>query len=141
MIVSPPAYSAHLSPSLALRFSQQAQDILKKTPPWKFWNTWSSCESAELWLTYENLILSCLRTGKDQSAHTCLQRLSERFGTDHERVIALTGLYKEATAQNELELKEILEEYDSILLKDPSNIVGSCLSVSRLTQLIRVASI
>lgn len=74
-------------------------------------------------MTYENLMLSCLRTGDDQSAHICLERLSSRFGSENERLLALRGLYQEATATNDSELRDILQEYEAILQKDPSNTV------------------
>jgi tetratricopeptide (TPR) repeat protein len=66
-------------------------------------------------------MLSCLRTGDEQSAHTCLERLTERFGADNERLMALRGLFQEAVANDDVELKKVLEEYDVILANDPSN--------------------
>ncbi|KAH6672852.1 putative TPR repeat protein oca3 [Halenospora varia] len=66
-------------------------------------------------------MLSCLRTGDEQSAHLCLQRLTARFGSDNERLMAFRGLFQEATAKDDSELKNVLEEYDVILAKDPSN--------------------
>jgi hypothetical protein len=69
-------------------------------------------------------MLSCLRTGDEQSAHLCLQRLTERFGADNERLMALRGLFQEAIAKDDAALKQVLEEYDSILVTDPSNMVG-----------------
>lgn len=72
---------------------------------------------------YENLMLSCLRTGDEQSASLCLERLTERFGSDNERVMALRGLFQEAIANDDAALKQVLKEYDNILTKDPSNMV------------------
>ena len=69
-------------------------------------------------------MLSCLRTGDEQSAHLCLQRLTERFGADNERLMALRGLFQEAIAKDDAELKQVLEEYDLILSNDPGNMVG-----------------
>jgi hypothetical protein len=69
-------------------------------------------------------MLSCLRTGDEQSAHFCLERLRERFGEDNERLMALRGLFQEAIANDDAALKQILEQYDSILANDPGNMVG-----------------
>ncbi len=74
-------------------------------------------------MTYENLMLSCLRTGDEQSAHLCLERLTARFGAENERLMALRGLFQEAIATDDAALKQVLEEYDTILKKDSSNIV------------------
>jgi hypothetical protein len=69
-------------------------------------------------------MLSCLRTGDEESARLCLDRLTERFGSQNERLMALRGLYQEATAQNDATLKEVLAEYEKILKNDPSNMVS-----------------
>lgn len=71
--------------------------------------------------------MSCLRTGDDQAAHQCLKRLVARFGNDNERVQALSGLVKEAEAQNNGELEEVLKEYNQILGENGTNIVRSVL--------------
>lgn len=68
-------------------------------------------------------MLSCLRTGDEQSASICLERLTERFGSDNERVMALRGLFQEAIANDDVALKQVLKEYDNILARDPSNMV------------------
>ncbi|KAI9791790.1 MAG: hypothetical protein M1835_000093 [Candelina submexicana] len=116
--------SAHLPPHLALRLSQQAPLLLKSQTDN---NTslliplLSSAETPERWMIYENLMLSCLRTGDDKSAHLCLQRLSDRFGSTNERVMGLRGLYQEAVAENETALEHVLLEYEKILQEDPTN--------------------
>jgi ER membrane protein complex subunit 2 len=69
-------------------------------------------------------MLSCLRTGDEQSAGVCLERLTERFGAENERLMALRGLFQEAIAKDDATLKQVLEEYETILTKDPSNMVG-----------------
>jgi hypothetical protein len=69
-------------------------------------------------------MLSCLRTGDEQSAHLCLERLTERFGAENEKLMALRGLFQEAIAKDDAALKKVLEEYENILTKDPSNMVG-----------------
>jgi hypothetical protein len=68
-------------------------------------------------------MLSCLRTGDEQSAHLCLQRLTERFGAENERLMALRGVFQEATAKDDAALKTVLEEYEKIIATDPSNMV------------------
>ena len=70
-------------------------------------------------------MLSCLRTGDEQSAHLCLQRLTERFGKENERLMALRGLFQESIAKDNVELKQVLEEYETILTKDPGNMVNT----------------
>lgn len=121
-VLHPPS---HLPPSVALQLSQQAPALLANTPPsispYSVSSFLAEPESPELWTTYENLMLSCLRTGDEQSAHKCLERLSNRFGYDNERLMALRGLYQEAMAQNDSELQKVLQEYNDILEADPSN--------------------
>jgi hypothetical protein len=69
-------------------------------------------------------MLSCLRTGDEESAHICLERLTARFGADNEKLMALGGIFQEAVAQDDAALKRILEEYETILNKDPTNTVS-----------------
>ena len=80
-------------------------------------------ESPELWSDYEQLLLACLRTGDDKSAHLCLERLTTRFGQANERIMALRGLYQEATAVSQSDLDKILQEYEKILADNPVNVV------------------
>jgi hypothetical protein len=92
-VLSPPS---QLSPAGALALSQQAPAILRgsaATVSSSPLNTLlAPAENSELWLQYENLIQSCLRTGDDLAAHACLKRLTNRFGDRNERVQALRGL-------------------------------------------------
>lgn len=83
----------------------------------------SKPESSEVWLTYERLLLSCLRTGDDKAAHDCLEKLIARFGATNERVMGLRGLYQEAVAKDDAALERILEEYHQVLAEDPVNTV------------------
>ena len=69
------------------------------------------------------MLLACLRTGDDKSAHICVERLSARFGATNQRVMGLRGLYQEATAESTSDLEEILEEYNTILTENPVNVV------------------
>ncbi|KAL9103013.1 MAG: hypothetical protein Q9163_001903 [Psora crenata] len=82
---------------------------------------WSRQESSELWMKYEKLLYSCLRTGDDKSAFLCLKRLSDRFGATNEKVMGLRGLYQEAVAEGEAALLGVLRGYDDILASDPVN--------------------
>jgi hypothetical protein len=75
-------------------------------------------------MSYEHLMLSCLRTGDEESAHLCIKRLTERFGADNQKLMALRGLFQEAVAKDDAALKQVLEEYDSILSDDPTNTVS-----------------
>lgn len=111
----------------ALGLSQQTAQHLQKhastgltTIPIPFL---SYPESTELWLTYERLLLSCLRTGDDKEAHRCLEKLIDRFGSTNERVMGLRGLYQEAVAKNDAALDRILKEYNEVLAEDSVNAV------------------
>lgn len=111
------------SHSEALTTSQQAgkyiqQNSFSSTPiPIPFLST---PESTELWSTYENLLYSCLRTGDDKAAHSCLEKLGGRFGTNDERIMGLRGLYQEAMAEDQSALLQMLREYDQILAENPT---------------------
>jgi tetratricopeptide (TPR) repeat protein len=115
-----------LSPAAALALSQQAPAFLRSSSSTVSSSPLSTLlsgpEKSEQWLQYENLIVSCLRTGDDQAAHQCLRRLVARFGDDNERVQALRGLVKEAEAQGNGALEEVLKEYNQILDENDTNI-------------------
>jgi hypothetical protein len=123
-ILHPPA---HLPPSVALHLSQTAPAILRSTPsaisPYSLSTIYAPAESADLWTIYENLMLSCLRTGDEASAHLCLERLTSRFGAKNERLMALRGMFQEAIAEDDKALQRVLDEYDTILDQDPTNMV------------------
>ena len=70
-------------------------------------------------------MMSCLRTGDEESARLCLVRLTERFGVSNERVIGLVGVFDEATAKNDEELDDVLKNYERLLKSDPTNGVGA----------------
>jgi hypothetical protein len=115
----------NISHASALQVSQQAPLYLEQSSKSSFPIPFlSQSEKEETWIIYENLLLSCLRTGDDQSARICLQRLSDRFGADNPRVLASKGLYEEATAEGESDLKKILSQYDKLLEEDPTNWVS-----------------
>ncbi|KAI1166404.1 tetratricopeptide [Nemania serpens] len=122
-LLHPPS---HLPPATALHLSQQAPGIIEKSPgaisTSILQSVFSASETQELWTVYENLLLSCLRTGDDESAHLCLGRLVNRFGDDNERIMALKGLLKEATAADTAALDVVLQEYEEILQGNPPNV-------------------
>jgi hypothetical protein len=123
-LLRPPS---HLPPPTALQLSQQASKIIKEAPgavsTSVLQSLFSASETPELWIIYENLLLSCLRTGDEEAAHQCLGRLINRFGDENERIMAFVGLLKEADAQDDATLEVVLKEYQAILEKTPTNIV------------------
>ncbi|KAL1962285.1 hypothetical protein VTN77DRAFT_9828 [Rasamsonia byssochlamydoides] len=113
------------NPGAALRLSQQAPVFLKKyhyPPPAFPLSLAAASENADQWGTFEQLLLACLRTGDDKSAHLCLDRLTERFGVSNERIMGLRGLYQEATAKDMASLEKVLSEYERILSENPVNV-------------------
>lgn len=121
-LLQPPTKS---SPQTALHLSQQAKPFFNSQSSWLsslpyplslFINT----ESQEKWQTYENIFLACLRTGDNSSAYLCLEELTDRFGQKNDRILALQGLYKEATAKDNKELQDVLAWYHDILKEDPT---------------------
>lgn len=105
----------------ALHLAQQAPAILGPNPTKA--SAASSTGTAEEYGRIEQLLLACLRTGDDQSAQACLDRLSHRFGPSNERVMGLRGLYQEATAKDRAALEKCREEYEKILSENPVNVV------------------
>ncbi|KAF5504458.1 TPR repeat protein oca3 [Colletotrichum fructicola] len=116
----------HLSPAEALELAQKAPTILRNNPnafsSSPLVSLFSASETPEIWIIYENLLLACLRTGDGQAAHQCLERLVIRFGDDNERIMAFKGLVKEAEADNDGELVQVLKEYETILGQNATNI-------------------
>lgn len=118
-----------LSPADALMLAQQAPEILSKNPrafsASPLSSLFSTPEKADVWTIYENLMLACLRTGDDNAATECLDRIVLRFGDKHDRVLALRGVMKEALASNHNELQAVLDEYESLLAENSTNFVSS----------------
>ena len=117
-----------LSHSNILHLSQKAPKYLEKNQTSNGFYAYltplsSTSESPETWTIYEQLLISCLQTGDDQSAHMCLERLISRFGASNERAMGLRGLYQEAIAENDTALESVLTEYEQILSEDPTNTV------------------
>ena len=81
-------------------------------------------EDASQWQRYEELLISCLKTGDAKTAHAILERLISRFGAANERVMGLRGLYQEAVANDKPALEAVLKEYDQILKENRANIVS-----------------
>ncbi|EXJ96367.1 hypothetical protein A1O1_01493 [Capronia coronata CBS 617.96] len=112
-------------PAAVLRIAQKASPILVKASsvstsfPASIFN---SADSSELWREVEQLLYACLRTGDDESAFLCVERLGKRFGEDNERVMAMRGLYQEAVATDEAALRKILEDYTQVLRENPMNV-------------------
>ncbi len=123
-LLNPPS---HLSPGEALAIAQRAPQVLRSMPSTTgaspLLSILGTSERPEVWMTYENLLLSCLRTGDLALAHECIGRLVERFGDDNQRVMALEGLVREAEAADDKNLQAVLKSYDEILAKDDTNVV------------------
>ena len=114
------------SPGNALRLSQKAPLYLNAHNQHQIFPTFLrsyASDSSNHWFQYEQLVLTCLRTGDDKSAHLCLEQLTQRFGASNERIMALRGLYQEATATTEISLIGILQGYEKILAENPVNVV------------------
>ncbi|CZT18048.1 related to kinetoplast-associated protein KAP [Ramularia collo-cygni] len=119
-LLMPPSSS---EPQNALALSQQAPSFFKSQTSWSLpypLSLFSNSESQEKWQSYENILIACLRTGDNESAYLYLEELTDRFGETNERVIALRGLYAEATARTPQELDDVMANYEEILKEDPS---------------------
>lgn len=119
-LLEPPA---SISPQQSLALSQKAPAFISSQSTWSLpypLNLLVNNESQEKWTSYENILLGCLRTGDNQSAYLCLEDLTDRFGKQNERVLALTGLYKEATASDDKELDAVMDWYEAVLKEDPA---------------------
>lgn len=115
----------HNDPATVLGLAQKASSLLSKSslkPKSQLLAIVSSVEEPVEWSELEQVFLACLRTGDDESAHLCLERLTQRFGPGNYRIMALRGLYQEAKAENEEDLKRILQGYNQIVKEDPMNI-------------------
>lgn len=115
-----------LSYTEALQVSQQAPFILQNDTSWGLpWplSLLVTLDAPEKWSIYENLLLSCLRTGDNKSALACLEKLKVRFGEQNERVSGLMGLYHEAIAPDDETLEKFLDQYDAKIEDSPTNMV------------------
>ena len=112
-------------PASALQIAQGAPSILKSSSSVSTTfpaSMFSTRDTTELWDELEQLFYACLRTGDDESAFLCVEKLSQRFGSTNERVMALRGLYQEATAADEAAGRKILEDYAKALMENPMNV-------------------
>ncbi|KAL4886378.1 hypothetical protein BJY04DRAFT_101976 [Aspergillus karnatakaensis] len=108
----------------ALHRSQQAPAILSWRLPGRSLDVlpFQSRGSLEDFNVIEKLFFSCIQSADDKSALLCLDRLSYRFGSSNERVMALRGLYDEAITEDKPKLEQCLKKYDNILLQNPVNL-------------------
>lgn len=111
------------SPETAIQISQQAPPLIQATKsyPWPL-SLFLSSETQDQWTAVENLFVSCLRTGDDESARKLLDSLIDRFGERNERVMAYSGMYAESKIENEKDFIEVLKEYGEALEENPANI-------------------
>lgn len=79
-------------------------------------------ESPETWMDLAQLFYACLRTGDDKSAHLCLEKLTQRFGPENDKIMGMRGMYQEAVAPDDAALMKILQEYTKINNENPMNI-------------------
>lgn len=118
-------YYNHNDPGTVLNLSQKAASLLSKSSlktKSQLLSLVSAIEEPSEWAELEQVFLACLRSGDDESAHLCLERLSQRFGVENHRIMALRGLYQEAEAKNEEDLRRVLQGYNQIIKEDPMNI-------------------
>lgn len=111
-------------PATVLSLSQKATSLLSKSslkPKSQILAIVSAVEEPLEWSELEQVFLACLRSGDDKSAHLCLERLTQRFGAANYRIMALRGLYQEAKAENEEDLRRVLLSYNEIVKEDPMN--------------------
>lgn len=121
-LLRPPTQLTHAE---AVQASQQAPGILQRDTSWNIpWplSLLVASDAPEKWSIYENLLLSCLRTGDNASAKACLDKLKARFGEQNERVTGLMGLYYEAVGNNG-ELEQFLRQYEKKMTDSPTNMV------------------
>lgn len=121
-LLLPPTNS---SPQHSVQLSQQASIFLQSQSSWLSslpypLNLFIKTESQEKWQVYENIFLACLRTGDNDTAFKYLEELTARFGQTYDHVVALHGLYQEATAEDEKELQKVLKMYQDLLQDDPT---------------------
>lgn len=118
-------YYDHNDYNTLLSLSQKASSLLSKSSlktKSQVLSVVSAVEEPTEWADLEQVFLACLRTSDDESAYLCLQRLTQRFGAENHRVMALRGMYQEAVAKSEEDLRRVLQEYNQIINEDPMNI-------------------
>lgn len=112
-------------PATVLSLTQRASSMLSKSslkPKSQLLSIVSAVEEPSEWAELEQIFVACLRSRDDESAQLCLERLTSRFGSENHRVMAHRGLYQEARASNDEDLRRILQGYNKIIDEDPMNI-------------------
>jgi tetratricopeptide (TPR) repeat protein len=128
--------------STALHRSQLAPSVLSSLAPSSLPYPLSllfESDSVEKWTALETLFYSCLQTGDNSSAKTCLDRLTTRFGAESERITGLSGIYHEATAENNGALEALLTRYRETIKEQPINMVIRKRQVTLLKSMGRTA--
>ncbi|KAL4933593.1 uncharacterized protein BDV17DRAFT_61126 [Aspergillus undulatus] len=125
----------------ALHRSQQAPLILGRQPSGGLFNRPSILgqETSVEFESLEKLFFSCIQSADDKGASSCLQRLTYRFGSSNERIMALESLYDEATAKDQPGLERCLKHCDDILSQDPVNLPIMKRRIALLQSLCRPA--
>lgn len=100
------------TPTTSLHLAQQAPLFLASPD--------SKKDTQETWYLHETLLLAALYTRDDPTAQLHLSALSARFGADTPRVLALQGLFDEATAAGRTQLDDLLKRYEKLLRTDPT---------------------
>ena len=80
------------------------------------------------WALHETLFYASVRAGDDKTARRCIQRISDRFGADDDRVAGMAGVLEEVAATTTAELEEVLRGYEEALEKDPTRLVSPTVS-------------
>ncbi|EMC91226.1 hypothetical protein BAUCODRAFT_318893 [Baudoinia panamericana UAMH 10762] len=113
------------NPSHTLALSQKARPYLDSRP-WYFTtlpyplSLFLAPESQERWAASQNLFLASLIADDLPVAYAYLEDITERFGKLNERVMALQGLYQEASAKDTKALEDVVKNYDELLKTDPT---------------------
>ncbi|MCJ1449422.1 MAG: hypothetical protein MMC23_009942 [Stictis urceolatum] len=136
---------AHTSNAQSLQSAQTALPFLNSHPQPKHFplSLLAGGETTEQWRSFETIFVACLKSGDDKAAHLLLERLIERFGQSNERVMGLRALYQEAAAGDTGKLEDVLSEYESIMVNNPTNVsiakrrVALLKSLSRQTEAIK----
>lgn len=83
----------------------------------------SKADTYSNWALHETLFYACIRAGEDNTAKLCIQRISDRFGSDDDRVSAMAGVLEEVMAETPQQLEQMLQVYELALEKDPTRLV------------------
>ncbi|KAL4811572.1 hypothetical protein BDV18DRAFT_11562 [Aspergillus unguis] len=125
----------------SLHRSQQAPGILGQQASNTLFSRFltSNQESTDDFGAFEKLFFSCIQSADDKCALTCLERLTQRFGSSNERVMALHSIYNEAISRDQSGLERCLKKCDDILSQNPVNMPIIKRRIALLTSLSRYA--